>query len=109
MQTPLPAPVARAIEKLGLDLSLARRRRQLSQASLAVRIGASTMTVRRMEKGDPRIPLQYLARALHLFGEIERLNDLLDSAQDTMGLSLMDEKLPLRVRARKPKPLPGVL
>jgi DNA-binding XRE family transcriptional regulator len=107
MQTPLPAPVARAIEKLGLDLSLARRRRQLSQASLALRIGASTMTVRRMEKGDPRIPLQYLARALHLFGELERLNALLDSGQDALGLSLMDEKLPLRVRARKAQTMPG--
>jgi DNA-binding XRE family transcriptional regulator len=107
MQTPLPAPVARAIEKLGLDLSLARRRRQLSQASLALRIGASTMTVRRMEKGDPRIPLQYLARALHLFGELDRLNVLLDSAQDSLGLSLMDEKLPLRVRARKTQAMPG--
>lgn len=109
MQTPLPAPVRLAIEKLGLDLSLARRRRQLSQASLALRIGASTMTVRRMEKGDPRIPLQYLARALHLFGELERLNTLLDSAQDSLGLGLMDEKLPLRVRARKAKPMPGAV
>ena len=109
MQTPLSAPVARAIEKIGADLSLARRRRQLSQASVAVRIGASTMTVRRMEQGAPRIALQYLARALHLFAELERLNTLLDSSHNSLGLSLMDEKLPQRVRARKAKPMTGAV
>lgn len=101
MGTPLPLPVERALKKLGADLSLARRRRHISQASLAERIGASTMTVRRMEKGNPLIPLQYLARALHVFGELEKLDRLLDTAEDTIGLALMDERLPVRVRKRK--------
>ena len=98
---PLPLPVARAIQKLAQDLSLARRRRHITQASMADRIGASLATVRRMEKGDPRIPLHFVARALQVFGEIERLNQLLDSSQDMIGLTLMDERLPQRVRARK--------
>ncbi len=101
MDSPLPPPVVHAIEKLGHDLSLARRRRHLSQASLAERIGASTMTVRRMEKGDPRIPLQYVARALHVFGELTRLTQLLETSEDVIGLALMDEQLPQRVRTRK--------
>lgn len=101
MQTPLPLPVERAMVKLGHDLSLARRRRRLTQASLAERIGASTMTVRRMEKGNPLIPLQYFARALHVFGELGRLSQLLDTAEDAIGLSLMDEQLPERVRTPK--------
>lgn len=102
MKTPLPIPVQRSLKKLGTDISLARRRRQMSQASLAERIGASTMTVRRMEKGNPLIPLQYVARALHVFGELGRLDQLLDTPEDVIGLSLMDERLPERVRARKP-------
>ena len=98
---PLPAPVERAIKKLGRDVSLARRRRHLSQRSLAERIGSSLATVRRLEKGDSRIPLQYVARALYVFGELERLNQLLDTGADVIGLTLMDEQLPQRVRTRK--------
>lgn len=98
MKTPIPIPVDRALKKLGADISLARRRRRISQESLAERIGASTMTVRRMEKGNPLIPLQYLARALHVFGELPRLNELLDSAVDDIGLTLMNEMVPMRVR-----------
>jgi len=98
---PLPLPVERAIQKLGSDLSLARRRRRISQASLAERIGASLNTVKRMEKGDPRVPLHFVARALHVVGDIERLSQLLDTGQDQIGLMLMDAQLPKRIRARK--------
>ena len=107
MNLPLPLPVDRALKKLGADLSLARRRRRLTQAMLAERLGTAVMTVRRMEAGHPGTALQYLARALQVFGELDKLGGLLDSAQDTVGLMLMDERLPLRVR--KPKPGQGVL
>lgn len=106
---PLPLPVERAIAKLGRDLSLARRRRQLTQASLAERIGASLATVRRLEKGDPRIPLHFMARTLQVFGELDRLNLLLDTGEDQIGLSLMDEQLPKRVRTRKSHDQSGAL
>jgi hypothetical protein len=59
------------------------------------------MTVRRMEKGNPLIPLMYLARALHVFGELNRLSQLLDTSEDVIGLALMDERLPTRVRDRR--------
>ena len=97
---PVPLPVARAIAKLGSDLALARRRRHISQASLAARIGASLSTVKRMEKGDIRIPLHFIARALHVFGELERLMTLIDTAKDDIGLTLADERLPRRVRRK---------
>lgn len=100
MESPLPLPVERAIQKLGHDLSLARRRRHISQASLAERMGASLSTVRRMEKGDARVPVHFFARALHVFGEIRSLEDLLDTARDEIGLTLMDERLPKRVRSK---------
>lgn len=101
MKTSIPMPVDRALKKLGADISLARRRRHFTQASLAERIGASTMTVRRMEMGNPLIPIQFWARVLHVFGELEKLNQLLDTAEDTIGLMLMDERLPKRVRKVK--------
>ena len=107
MNLPLPVSVERAIKKLGVDLSLARRRRNLTQTMLAERLGTSVMTVRRMEAGHPGTALQYLARALQVFGDLDKLNDLLDSAQDTVGLILMNERVPMRVR--KPKQGKGVL
>ncbi|MFZ5454744.1 MAG: helix-turn-helix domain-containing protein [Pseudomonadota bacterium] len=100
MESPVPLPVERAIRKLGDDISLARRRRHISQASLAERMGASLSTVRRMEKGDLRVPIHFFARALHVFGEIQALEDLLDTAKDDIGLTLMDENLPKRVRSK---------
>lgn len=101
MDAPLPLPVERALQQLGHDLSLARRRRHISQASLAERMGASLSTVRRMEKGDPRVPIHFLARALHVFGEIQSLAQLLDTAKDDIGLTLMDEQLPKRIRRKR--------
>ncbi|MEI6670332.1 MAG: helix-turn-helix transcriptional regulator, partial [Acidobacteriota bacterium] len=53
MKLPLPLPVDRSLKKLGADLSLARRRRHMTQAMLAERLGTSVMTVRRMEEGRP--------------------------------------------------------
>jgi len=100
-ESPIPLPVERAIRKFGHDISLARRRRHISQASLAERMGASLSTVRRMEKGDLRVPIHFFARALHVFGEIQALERLLDTPNDEIGLTLMDERLPRRVR-RKP-------
>ena len=107
MNLPLPVPVDRALKKLGADLSLARRRRSLTQAMMAERLGTSIMTVRRMEAGHPGTALQYLARALQVFGELEKISAMLDSAQDTVGLILMNEQVPIRVR--KPKQGGGVL
>jgi ribosome-binding protein aMBF1 (putative translation factor) len=106
---PAPLPVDRAVKKLGFDIALARRRRRISQASLAERIGASLSTVKRMETGDLRIPLHFVARTLHVFGEIQRLSQLLDTGEDPIGLSLMDDQLPRRIRARKPSPGEGAL
>jgi transcriptional regulator with XRE-family HTH domain len=103
MESPIPLPVERAIRKLGSDISLARRRRHLSQESLAERMGASLSTVRRMEQGNVRVPIHFFGRALHVFGEIQALERLLDTSNDEVGLTLMDEQLPKRVR-RKPRP-----
>lgn len=95
---PLPLPVVRSLSRLGRGVSLARRRRNLSQQDLADRIGASVHTVRRLEAGAPGIALGHFVRALQVFGELAQLDLLLDTAQDTIGLTLMDAQLPQRVR-----------
>lgn len=101
---PAPVPVIRALERLGENINRARRRRGFTQQEVATRIGASLTTVKRLEKGDMKVPLHFLARTLFLFGEIDRLHLLLDSGLDDIGLILMDEKLPKRIRASKKSP-----
>jgi len=100
---PLPEPVARALAKVGRDISLARRRRRISQVSLADRSGVGVNTVRRLEKGEPSGSIEHLARILYVLGELERLEKLLDTGTDEVGLLMMDEDLPKRVRARRSK------
>ena len=105
----IPTPVKRAIEKFAKDVSLARRRRRFSQASMAERIGISVASLRRLEKGDPSLSWGTIARALYVMGEIDKVNDLLDTANDDIGLVLMDAQLPRRIRAKKPNDTSGAL
>jgi transcriptional regulator with XRE-family HTH domain len=96
--SPPPLPVARSLNRLGQAISLARRRRHWTQQDLADRIGASANTLRRMEAGYSGTALVHFVRALQVFGELDKLDQLLDTPQDTVGLTLMDENLPQRVR-----------
>ncbi len=103
----LPLPITRSLARLGQAMSLARRRRHFSQQDLAERIGASVTTVRRMEAGHPGTALVHFARAMQVFGELGQLDQLLDTPQDTIGLALMDEQLPQRVRKSRKTPESG--
>jgi DNA-binding XRE family transcriptional regulator len=105
----LPTPVARALIKLGSDLALARRRRRLTQESMAERIQTSIATLRRMEKGDPRIPIGLIAQAFFVLGEIDKIKSLLDTATDDIGLALMNQQLPQRIRSKSGKSPSGAL
>ena len=99
--TSYPAPIARALRKLGADIALARRRRHLTQASMAERLQISEATVRRLEHGDPGISIGTIARAFFVLGELSKITQLLDTAADEIGLALMNEQLPQRVRRKR--------
>ena len=95
--------VTRALTALGRNIELARRRRGLSQADLASRMSVSVSTVRRLEDGHPGTALTYLASALQVFGDLEKLSLLLDTQADSVGLALMDAELPSRIYSRRRK------
>ena len=101
--------MTRALVKLGHDLSLARRRRMLTQESIAERIQTSVATLRRLEKGDPRIPIGVIAQAFFVLGDLNKITGMLDTASDNIGLTLMNEQLPQRVRGKHRKPTSGAL
>lgn len=105
----LPLPVARAMKKLGNDLALARRRRQLTQESMAERLQTSVATLRRMERGDARIAIGTIVRAFHVLGALDKIDNLLDTANDDIGLTLMNQQLPRRVRKKRITPESGAL
>ncbi len=81
----------------------------LTQQSMAERIQTSVSTLRRLEKGDPRIPIGTIAQAMFVLGELEKISGLLETADDDIGLTLMNEQLPQRVRGKKQKPDSGAL
>tara|TARA_R110000851_G_scaffold4580_2_gene18638 strand:+ start:213 stop:629 length:417 start_codon:yes stop_codon:yes gene_type:complete len=97
--TAMPPPVARTLRKLGHDLSVARRTRRWTQQNLAQRMGTSVSTVRRMEDDNPRTALHTFLRALHVLGRLEDMVRIMALDQDALGLELMQEQLPQRVRS----------
>ncbi|MBI4420246.1 MAG: helix-turn-helix domain-containing protein [Gemmatimonadetes bacterium] len=98
---PLPSPVKRAIRKLGQDLRDARRRRRLPLAVVAERALITKSTLIKVERGSPGVSLGVYATVLHVMGLIDRLAALADAARDVVGLSLEEERLPIRIRRSK--------
>ena len=104
----MPLPVDRALRRLGQDISAARRTRRLSQEDLAQRIGTSLSTVRRMEDGYPGTALHTFLRALHVLGRLEDVVKVMAMENDALGIELVREQLPQRIRtSRVGKPRVG--
>ena len=87
-----------ALKKLGRDMSDARKRRRISTALMSERMGVTRVTLNRIEKGDPKVNMGAYAIALNVLGKIEDLEMLVDRTKDPLGLDLMDETLPKRIR-----------
>ena len=103
-QQALPLGVRRALVKLGLDISAARRRRRLSVALMAERAFISRNTVTRIEKGDAGVSMGIYASVLFVLGMADRLGEVADATDDPVGLRLEEERLPRRIRASRRKP-----
>lgn len=93
-----PIPVKRALRKLGEDLRNARKRRRIPMRMAAERASISRTTLSKIEKGDEGVCLGAYARVIFILGMVGRLADLMDSSMDAVGLELINEKLPKRIR-----------
>lgn len=99
----LPLPVRRALRKLGHDLRDARRRRRIPLVIAAERASIGRTTLIKIEKGDPGVALGLYATVVFVMGLIDRLADLVDPRNDSVGLQLEEERLPQGIRtSRKP-------
>lgn len=103
-QSALPIPVRRALATLGRDISTARRRRNMTIATLAERAFIGRNTVTRVERGDAGVSLGIYATVLFVLGMADRLATLADPTTDQVGLTLAEEQLPRRARARTKAP-----
>ena len=93
-----PIPVGRALRKLGHDIKDARRRRRIPLAIAAQRASISKPTLIRVERGDPGVSIGSYAKVLFVMGMADRLSDLVDPRNDPVGLQLVEENLPQRIR-----------
>ncbi|MFZ5617221.1 MAG: hypothetical protein ACOZAA_07870 [Pseudomonadota bacterium] len=97
----LPPKVKRALAKLGADIALARKRRNLTTLMMAERLCIAKSTYFKIEKGDPTVAMGVYAMALFALGFDEVLGEILDAKNDDLGLLLDAKRLPTRVRPRK--------
>jgi DNA-binding XRE family transcriptional regulator len=97
----LPPKVRRSLTKFGGDISLARRKRHLTTAMMAERLGVAKSTYLRVEKGDPTVSMGVYAMALFVLGFGDAFGDLVDASRDDQGLLLDAQRVPKRVRPLK--------
>jgi transcriptional regulator with XRE-family HTH domain len=97
----LPVVVADQLQKLGRDLTVARKRRHLSLREMADRMMVNLKTVQRLEKGDPAVGIGIVAGALWILGMHRRLGDLVAPETDTTGLQEDIRNLPRDFRKTK--------
>ncbi|WP_207917865.1 MULTISPECIES: helix-turn-helix domain-containing protein [Sodalis] len=86
------------LKKLGRDIQDARKRRRISTSLMAERIGITRATLSRLEAGDPKVSMGSYAIALYVLGKLDELEKIIDRTRDPLGLDLMDEQLPVRIR-----------
>jgi transcriptional regulator with XRE-family HTH domain len=97
----LPSKLRRGLKKFGEDIGVARRKRRLTVAMMAERVGVAQSTYLRAEHGDPKVAFGVYAMVLFVLGFGDAMADLIDPRKDDQGLLLDVERMPKRIRARK--------
>ena len=98
-KTVLFPKTASILERFGENIRLARLRRNISSSLQAERAGISRQTLVKIEKGSPSVSLGNYVQVLVSLG-LEK--DILKvAADDELGRTLQDLKLPVRQRASK--------
>ena len=91
----LPPQALQAMQALGADLALARKRRKQSLREWAARMGVSVRTVQRMEQGDPGVGMGIYALALWLMGRSSVLAQL---ALPELDMAALDQDIALALQ-----------
>lgn len=98
-----PLPVKRALKKLGLDIRDARKRRRIPMWLASDRASISRATLTKIERGDEGVSLGAFAKVLFILGMVDHLAQLVDPRVDELGLGLVSDNLPKRIRISRRK------
>jgi transcriptional regulator with XRE-family HTH domain len=88
------------LQELGNRLRLARQRRQWTQKVLSGKTGVSEGTIKKIEAGNPRVPLGFWVQLLDVFALAEELDLLAQPENDRIGAAMEERPLRQRVRAK---------
>lgn len=81
----------KALSRLGENIQLARKRRNFSQTLISERTGLSRLTIRKIERGDPKVSLGHYVAVLGVLGLVEDLAKV--ASDDELGRKLQDIEL----------------
>lgn len=87
----MPRGLKQALELMGEQIMLARKRRHLSMQDVADRATVTRLTVSKVEHGDPTVAMGIYARVLYALN-LEKDITLL-AADDALGRQLQDAEL----------------
>jgi hypothetical protein len=96
-----PYPVEQALKRLGRDLRTARRRRRLTIAEVAEKIGTGVRAVADAEHGKPSSSIATYAALLWVFDLLGGLEAVADPRRDAEGEALSVLREPSRVRQKR--------
>lgn len=88
------------LEELGKRFRLARQRRQWTQKELAAKSGISEGTLKKIEAGNPRVPLGFWLQLMDVFAIAEEIEQLALPENDRVGAAMDDRPMRQRVRSR---------
>lgn len=94
----LPIPVKKALRQLGSNIRTARIRRRITMDLMAERASISRTTLTKVEKGDSSVSFGTYATVIFILGMVAKLESLLDTSKDELGLDIEEENRPRRVR-----------
>ena len=101
----LPIRVKRDLTAFGANIAIARKRRGVTTAMMAERLGVGRDTYARVEKGSVTVSLGIYAMALFALGLEHGFAKLADPQTDDTGTMLDINRLPKRVRTKRdPQP-----
>lgn len=82
---------------------------QIDQCAVDVGVGCSVRTIARIESGSGAVRLETFAMYLEALGMLQPFEYLTDTANDGLGIALMDEQLPKRIRRKSADKASGSL
>ena len=97
----LPRAARNALVKLGEDIVVARKKRRISTISMAERAFISRNTLYKVERGDPTVSIGIYATVLSLLGLVDKLGDIADRRDDSLGLDIEEYHLPKTIITRR--------